>query len=310
MTLPETEPALAAEKPVRADDRTGFPVALAAYLMWGFLPLLFHALDGVPAVLIVAERTLYCLVVVGVIVLVSRKWHEVRAVFTSRRRVALIALSTVLLAGNWLLYVYSVESGQVLEASFGYFINPLVNVALGMVLLGERQRPLQAVAIAIAVVAIAIQAVGLGTIPWIALSLAVSFGLYGFLRKTVAVGSATGLFVETALLAPVCILYLAWFTASVGVGPHDDPRLVLLLAAAGPATALPLLAFAYAVKRLRLTTIGMLQYLAPSIQFALAITVFGEELNAMRLFSFVLIWVSLVVFTFDGWRNRRVAEAG
>jgi chloramphenicol-sensitive protein RarD len=308
MTLPETEPALAAEKPARVEERSGFPAALAAYLMWGFLPLLFAALDGVPAPLIVAERTLYCLIMVGIVVAVSRKWHEVRAVFSSRRRVALIALSTLLLAVNWLVYVYSVETGQVLESSFGYFINPLVNVALGMLLLGERQRPLQAVAITIAVVAIVIQAVGLGTVPWIALSLAVSFGLYGFLRKTVAVGSATGLFVETLLLAPLCILYLVWFTATVGAGPHADLRLVLLLAAAGPATALPLLAFAYGVKRMRLTTIGMLQYLAPSIQFGLAITVFGEDLNPVRLFSFVLIWVSLVVFTFDGWQNRRVAE--
>jgi chloramphenicol-sensitive protein RarD len=309
MTLPETEPALAPEASPRAQkDPSGLPAALGAYLIWGFLPLLFALLDGVPTPLIVAERTLYALIVVGLVVAVTRRWGEVRAVFASRRNVALILLSAVLLAVNWLIYVFSVETGRVLESSFGYFINPLVNFALGMILLGERQRPLQAVAIGIAVIAILIQAVGLGTFPWIAISLAVSFGLYGFLRKTVAVGSATGLFVETLLLAPVCILYVAWFSASFGMGPHGDLRLVLLLAAAGPATAIPLLLFAYGVKRLRLTTIGMLQYLAPSIQFVLAITWFGEELNAVRLVSFVLIWVSLAVFSLDGFNNRRVVE--
>lgn len=305
MTLPETEPRLAVDTPPRAQDQRGFSAALSAYLLWGVLPLLFKALEGVPAALIVAERTLFSLLFVGIIVAARKGWGEVRLVLASLRRTGLMLTSALFLAFNWLLYVFSVETGQVLEASFGYFINPLVNVALGMVLLGERQRPLQAVAIAVAVVAIGIQAWGLGQVPFIALGLAISFGLYGYLRKTVPVGSATGLFVETALLAPLFLAYIVIQMVTVGLAQHDDPTTLLLLAATGPATALPLLLFAYGVRRLRLTTIGMLQYIAPTIQFALAITVFGEELNGIRLFSFVLIWLSLALFTFDSMRGRR-----
>ena len=292
----------ASEKSLQA----GLVAGVAAYLLWGFLPLVFKWLDGVPAPTIVADRTLWSLILVGAILLASRRTAEIRAALADRATLRSMAMSSVLLAVNWLIYVYAVESGQLLEAAFGYFINPLVNVALGMVLLGERLNRWQTLAIAIAVVAIAIQAVGLAGVPLIALGLAFTFAAYGYFRKTAKVGSTTGLFVETLLLAPVAVVYLLFtFFRDGGLGPHADPATLGLLILTGPATAFPLLLFAFAVQRLRLTTIGMLQYLAPSIAFLLAITLFGEHLNPTRLVSFALIWLSLVVYTVDSMLRRR-----
>lgn len=310
MTLPEQAPDIAA--PARApagvdanETRKGVVAALSAYLLWGFLPILFRLLEEAGALLIVAERTLWSLVLLAIIIAATGGFAEVWRVLTDWRRMRVIALSAVLLVANWLLYVWAVETGQVLEASFGYFINPLVNVAIGMVLLGERQNRLQTLAIGIAVVAILIQAVGLGKVPFIALGLAFSFGFYGFIRKTAQAGPATGLFAETVVVAPLAMGYIAYDLAVHGAGVHADPGLMLLLVATGPATAVPLLLFAYGVRRLRLTTIGMFQYLAPSIQFLVAITLFNEALNPMRLLSFGLIWLSLMVFSYDSFRQRR-----
>lgn len=314
MTLPEQPPETAAPAaPILAADanetRNGVVAALSAYLLWGFLPILFRLLEQAGAVLIVAERTLWSLVLLAGIIAFAGGFAEVRAVLTDFRRMRVIGLSALLLVGNWLLYVWAVETGQVLEASFGYFINPLVNVAIGMLLLGERQNRLQTIAIAIAAVAILIQAAGLGRVPVIALGLAFSFGFYGFIRKTAQAGPATGLFAETVVVAPFALSFVAFDIATRGIGVHADPGQMLLLVLTGPATAVPLLLFAYGVRRLRLTTIGMFQYLAPSIQFLLAITLFGEDLNPLRLLSFALIWVSLVVFSWDSFRQRRRAAA-
>ncbi len=305
MSLPETAPELAepAIHPA-VDVRGGVLAALAAYFLWGFLPLLFHALNGVGSVTIVAERTIWSLVLVGIILLITGKFGEVRAALADGRKARIMALSAVLLSGNWLLYVWAVETGQVLEASFGYFINPLVNVGMGMVLLGERQNFWQTVAIAIAAVAILLQAVGLGSVPFIALGLAFSFGFYGYFRKTASVGSTVGLFAETLMLAPLAFGYVGFQIITSGWGPHADPGTLALLILCGPATAVPLLLFAYGVQRLRLTTIGMFQYIGPSIQFVVAIAVFGEHLNTTRLVSFALIWVSLMVFSWDSYRQH------
>ena len=311
MSLPESAPEAIIPAGLHApssvdlkETRNGVIAALVAYFAWGFLPLLFHALDSVGSVMIVAERTVWSLVLLAIIMMFTRGYGEVRALFADRRRASMTFLSAVLLAGNWLLYVWSVETGQVLEASFGYFINPLVNVAMGMILLGERQNRLQTISIAIAVVAIGIQAIGLGNIPYIALGLALSFGFYGYFRKTAQLGPASGLFAETAMLAPFALGYVIYNIATAGIGPHGDPYLLGLMILTGPATAIPLLLFAFAVRRLRLTTIGMFQYIAPSIQFLVAIFLFGEHLNGLRLVSFALIWLSLIVFSYDSFRRR------
>ena len=291
------------------DARAGFIVGTLCYFAWGFLPLLFHLLEAVGSVTVVADRTLWSLFFVGAILVVSRKLPEVRAALADRRTLLSMLISALLLAVNWLVYVYAVESGQVLEGSFGYFINPLINVAIGMVLLGERQNRWQTVSIIVALIAIGVQAVGVGRVPVIALTLAGSFGFYGFFRKTAKVGSASGLFVETLLLTPLAVGWLLFtFVTGGGPGYHADPYYLALLILTGPATAVPLLFFAFAVQRLRLTTIGMLQYLAPSIQFLLAIFVLHEEINATRLFSFALIWLSLAIYSADSLVRARVQQ--
>lgn len=317
MSLPESAPEAIAPPAVAApsqlastDTRNGVLAALAAYLLWGFLPLLFKQVEAAGSVLIVAERTVWSLVLLAVILRFSGGFGDVRALLADRKRALGTLLSAVLLAGNWLLYVWAVETGQVLEASFGYFINPLVNVLMGMILLGERQNRLQTVSILMAAVAIAIQAIALGTIPFIALGLALSFGFYGYFRKTAQLGPASGLFAETAMLTPAALAFVAYSLITTGPGIHADPYLMTWMVLTGPATAIPLLLFAFAVRRLRLTTIGMFQYLAPSIQFLLAILVFGEHLDGLRLLSFALIWVSLLVFSYDSFRRRgRTATA-
>lgn len=314
MTLPEQSPEIArpAAPTPHADAgeiRRGVIAALAAYLLWGFLPILFRLLEAAGAVLIVAERTVWSLVLLAGVLFVVKGFPEVRGLLADWRKMRIIALSALLLVGNWLLYVWAVETGQVLEASFGYFINPLVNVAIGMIFLGERQNRLQTIAIVIAAIAILIQAAGLGNVPYVALGLAFSFGFYGFIRKTAQAGPATGLFAETLVVAPFAMAYIVFDIATNGPGAHADPTMMLLLVLTGPATAVPLLLFAYGVRRLRLTTIGMFQYLAPSIQFLVAILLFGEQLNSLRLLSFVLIWLSLVVFSYDGFRQRRARLA-
>ncbi len=292
----------------RAD--TGLVAGLACYLLWGFLPILFSLMRHVGAVTLVADRTLWTLLLVGIIMIVGGRTAEVRAILRDWKAVRSMAIAAFVLAANWLIYVYAVETNQVLEASFGYFINPLVNIAVGMLLLGERLNRWQTVSVAIATVAIGIQAVGLGGIPYIALGLAFTFALYGYLRKTAQASSISGLFVETLLLSPVALAYLlVTFALEGGVGVHGDPYTLFLLMLTGPGTALPLLLFAFAVQRLRLTTMGMLQYVSPSIQFVLAITLFGEHLNGIRLASFALIWLSLVVYTTDSVVRRRRAEA-
>lgn len=293
-------------EPQRVEN--GLAAGVAAYLLWGFLPLLFDLLRHVGAMTLVADRTVWSLLLVGTIMIVGGRTAEVRAVLRDWPAVRSMAIAAFVLAGNWLIYVYAVESNQVLEASFGYFINPLVNVAIGIVLLNERLNRWQGVAIAIAVVAIGIQAIGIGGVPYISLGLALTFALYGYLRKTARASSITGLFVETLILSPVAAAYLIFtFIQDGGIGVHADPYTLFLLVLTGPATAVPLLLFAYAVQRLKLTTVGMLQYIAPSIAFILAVTVFGEHLNWVRLASFGLIWLSLIVYTTDSVVRRRRA---
>jgi len=288
--------------------RNGALATFFANAWWGFLPLLFYFLDAINPVEVVAARTICSLLIVGIIIVATARIGEVRAVLADRRTAGTLLLSALLLAGNWLIYVYAVQTGHVLEGSFGYFINPMVNVGMGMLFLGERQRPVQSAALVLALVAIGIQAIGLGSFPFISVGLALSFGCYGYFRKTVRANSATGLFVETLLLTPLALGYLIYAVATGGIGPLGDPKSLLLLLSTGPATAAPLLLYAYGVQRLRLTTVGMFQYVAPSIQFVLAITFFGEHLNLVRLLSFVLVWISLAVFSADSVRQQRSAS--
>lgn len=286
-------------------QRAGVTAAVAAYTIWGFFPLMFAQLPGVDPVLIVAHRIVWSLVVVGTILVLRSRLGEVWQALRDPKTRFRLFISALLVGANWLIYVWAIEHDRLLETSFGYFLNPLVNVLLGMVLLGERHNRWQWLAIGIAAIAMVLQTVGLSGIPWVAISLAITFALYGYMRKTVSAGSATGLFVETLLLVPLSFGYIAWSIATVGPGPHGSASGMFWLIFTGPATSLTLLLFAYGVQRLRLTTIGIIQYIAPSIQFVLAVTVFAEQLNTMRLLSFALIWLSLVIFTADSIRRAR-----
>ena len=297
--------------PVTEDERrtqSGLLVGLFCYILWGFLPLLFDLLKETGSFTVVANRTVWSLFFVGAILIATRKIGDVKAALSDLRTLRSMLFSSVLLAANWLIYVWAVDSGQVLQGSLGYFINPLINVVLGMLLLGERQTPLQWLSIIVAVAAIGVQAIGLGAIPFVALSIAITFAAYGYFRKTAKVSSTSGLFVETLILVPVAVAYLAYsFWQQGGLGLEADPHYLMLLILTGPATAVPLLMFAFAVQRLRLTTIGMLQYVSPSIQFAIAIFVLHESINAVQLLSFGMIWVSLIIYSADSMWRRRTA---
>ena len=290
------------------DAQAGLGAGIGAYILWGFLPLLFHLLSAAGSVTVVADRTIWSLLLVGAIIVFGRRLDEVKAALSDWPTLRSMMISTVLLCANWLIYVWAVDANQVLEGSFGYFINPLVNVAIGMAALGERQNRWQWVAIGVAIIAIGIQAIGIGRIPFIALSLALTFGFYGFFRKTAKVASTSGLFVETLMLLPLAVGYIGYtFIRDGGLGVHGDPYYLSLLILTGPATAVPLLLFAFALQRLRLTTAGMLQYIGPTIQFLLAIFVFHEAINGLQLLSFGLIWLSLVIYSADSLRRLRAA---
>ncbi|MBB3229835.1 EamA family transporter RarD [Halomonas stenophila] len=287
-----------------AEAAKGVGFGLAAYLMWGCFPLFFALFEGVPSYEILIHRVLWsCLFLAGLIVLL-RRWSPVRQALRQPRRLGRVLGCAVLIALNWGLYIYAVESRQVLQASLGYFLTPLVNVALGMLVLRERMARLQALAVVLAAVAIALQLAMLGELPWISLTLALSFGTYGLLRKQVPLDGLSGLFVETLLLLPFGLLALAWL-GQIGQSHFlADGRTTALLVTSGVLTALPLLAFAGAARRLRLATLGFLMYLNPSLQFFIALLVFREPLTSVQLATFGLIWIGLALYSWSAWQGR------
>jgi chloramphenicol-sensitive protein RarD len=290
------------------EQRRGVLLALGAYVSWGLLPLYLKLLSGVPAAQVLAHRVLWSLALLLVLAVALRLWRPVLAAARGRT-LGLLAASATLIAVNWLVYIWAIGHAHVLEASLGYFINPLVNVGLGVLLLGERLRRVQAVAIGVAAAGVAAMALsGTGAL-WIPLALAASFGTYGLVRKVVAIDAFGGLLVETALLAPFCLAVLAqaWLggTAAFGASRGLDALLVL----AGAVTAAPLLMFAAAARRLRLATMGLFQYLAPTLQFLEGAFLFGEPLRAVHAVTFGLIWTGCALYAWDGWRAGREAPA-
>jgi chloramphenicol-sensitive protein RarD len=291
--------------------RTGIISAALAFLCWGLFPLYFHALNDVPALQILAHRVLWCLAFLLIVLGFRRQWRWLAQVRQPRVFWSFVA-SALLLSANWLVYIWSVNNGHVIEASLGYFINPLVNIMLGYLILKERLRPVQWTAIALAALGVAWLTWQTGTVPWIALFLAASFGAYGLLRKTAALGPLEGLSFETMVLFPIAAAYLVYLTLAgqnVFVAtPSDTTR--LLLVAAGPITAIPLLLFASGARQIPMSILGLLQYLSPSMQFLLGVLVFKEAFTADRLVGFVLIWTALLLFAGEGLlRHRRDAAA-
>ena len=281
--------------------RNGLLLGIGSYTIWGLLPLYLRLLHEVPAVQVLAHRVVWSLLLLAIIVVAARRARAIRAAARGRT-LALLAASATLIGVNWLVYIWSVQNGHVLEASLGYFINPLVNVALGMAVLRERITRTQAVAVAIAaagVVALAVEGIvagGGGGAVWIPLTLALSFGVYGLIRKVVAIDALGGLTVETALLLAPALVVIATAQAG-GSGAFGQSRgLDVLLVLAGAATAVPMLMFAAAARRLRYATMGLLQYIAPTLQFLEAVLIFREPLRPIHLVTFALIWTGCAIY--------------
>jgi len=286
----------------------GLAYALGAYLIWGLSPVYFKALSGVPPLEILSHRVAWSVALLAAAVAWSGAFGELRRSLASRRALATLGVTTLLISANWLLYIWAVNSGHLLEASLGYFVNPLVNVVLGVVFLRESLSRPQGVAVALAGAGVLWLLVGYGRFPWISLTLATTFGLYGLLRKSAGLGAVTGLFAETALLAPAALVYLG-AGAAAGTGAFGGGwRTSLLLAAAGAITAVPLVWFALGVRRLRLSTMGFLQYLAPSLQFALAVWLYREPFTRSHLVTFGFIWTSLGLYSWDAVSRLRAVE--
>jgi len=291
-----------------APDRRGLLLGTSAYLLWGFLPLYFPLLTPTGAVEIIAHRIVWSLLFCVLVLAATGGLGSLRPVLQSRRTTASLAGAGVLVATNWLVYVYGVLSGHTVDAALGYYINPLVTVLLAVVVLGERLRPAQVAAIAVAACAVVVITVGVGRFPWVAVVLAVTFALYGLVKNRTGrtVGALAGLTVETATTTPLALAFLVWSTAqgTLSFGAHGGWHTLGILAL-GPITAVPLLLFGGAARRLPLSVIGLLQYLTPTMQFAVAVLVFGEEMPAARWWGFVLVWVALAVMTVDGVRAGR-----
>src|SRR3954463_3617077 len=282
--------------------RTGFALGLSAYFVWGVLPLYFKALTAVAPTEIVAHRIIWSILFLAPLVLLGGRLPGIAAAIRTPRLAMLLALTASLIGINWLVYIYAVVRGHVLEASLGYYLNPLVNVMLGVLVLKERLTPIQKGAVALAALAVAFLALRSGGAVWISLTLAFSFALYGFLRKVAPVEALEGLSVETIFLAPIALGWILWLQHHGQSAFLHDRTTDALLIFGGALTALPLLLFTAAAKRLPYSTLGFLQYVAPSLQFLLAVAVFGEPLTAAHLVCFGAIWTSLALFVGEGVR--------
>lgn len=286
--------------------RQGVFFALGAYFIWGIAPVYFKLLEQVPATEILTHRILWSFLFMLILVSVSRKWRQVQMVLGSKKTLLMLAVTALLVGGNWLLYIWAVNHNHILEASLGYFINPLVNVMLGMIFLGERFRRLQWCAVLLAFSGVLVQLWQFGSVPIIALTLAFSFALYGLIRKKLGVDGQTGMLIETLWLLPAAVIYL-FFIADTPSShlASNTTTLNLLLVSAGIVTTVPLLFFTAAAMRLRLSTLGFFQYLGPTLMFVLATTYYGEPLGSDKLVAFSFIWIALAIFIFDALLAQR-----
>ena len=280
---------------------------MLAYLLWGLFPLYWPLLRPAAAIEILAHRVVWSMALVAGIVALTGGFAWMRTL--GRRRAGLLALAAVLISINWGMFIYGVNSDQVVETSLGYFINPLVTVALAVVVLGERLRRYQLIAVAIATLAVLVLTLDYGRPPWIALTLAFSFALYGLVKKHADVDGIRSLAVETTFLAAPAVGYLLWLgSTGAGTFTSEGPGHTALLVAGGIATAVPLILFGAAAVRVSLTTLGLLQYMTPTMQFLIGVLLYGEPMPISRLVGFVLVWVALAVFTVDAVRETRAAS--
>ena len=291
------------------EGRKGFLLGVAAYGMWGIFPLYWPLLEPAGAVELLAHRVVWSAIVMALLIAVLRRTQALRALLASPRSRVLLLLAAVVISVNWGVFIWAVNNDHVVETSLGYFMNPLVTVLAGVVILGERLRRTQWGALGLAAIAVVGLAVENGRPPWVALALAFSFASYGLLKKKVNAGAIEGLTVETMIVAPVALGYLLWLGSTGGSQALEEPpwHLVLLITS-GAVTALPLICFGGAATRVPLTTLGLLQYLAPTLQFLLGVTVLGEPMSTGRWAGFAVIWVALAIFTADSLRQRQLTR--
>lgn len=291
-------------------QRRGYVSGLAAYLIWGFFPLYFHELLPSTAVEILANRVIWSLVFVVVITTFIRRWRHVGALVRSSGKLAGIALAGFVVAINWFVYIYGVNSGHVVETSLGYFINPLISVMFGVFVFRERLRSVQWAALAIGALAVAIIAYDYGRLPWIALTLATSFATYGLIKKRLGLPPTDGLLLESSALVVPAIAYMVWLSASGrSTFTSVSASHTILLVFAGALTAIPLLLFADSANRLPMTSLGVLQYAAPILQFAIGVFLLDEPMPTSLLVGFGLVWIALAVFTWDALQHARKGRA-
>jgi chloramphenicol-sensitive protein RarD len=288
------------------DSARGFAFALSAYFLWGFLPIYMKAVGHIPAMEVLAHRVIWSVPVAGLVLLVLGRTADIKAAIRSPRTLMMAGLTAALITVNWLTYIWAISAGHALDTALGYFINPLFSIFLAAVLLKEKLSPMQLAAIALVVVAVAILTVEAGGLPWVALVLMVTWGFYAFFRKTLPVGPNQGFFLEVIILCLPCLFYILYLEGSgqghlVGTSVSDS----LLLIASGVVTAIPLIMYANGAKLLRLSTIGLMQYIAPTMIFLIAVFVFHEELSTTKLIAFALIWTALLVYSWPMIRNAR-----
>ncbi len=286
-------------------SRAGVAAGLVAYSLWGVFPVYFKIVESVAPTEVLAHRIIWAVPFGALILLVRHQWPEVRRAMTHRRMLFWLGVSALCITINWFIYIWAVQNQRIFEASLGYYINPLMYVLVGVLFFGERLRSLQLAAVVLASTGVLVLTLSGGTFPWVAVSLAALFTAYGVIRKRVVIGAMPGLFVETALLLPLAMLWMGWLLVAgqASFGTHDL-SLDLLLLAAGPITVVPLLLFAVAARRLPLTTIGFMQFLAPTLQFLTGVF-YGEVLTTAHLVCFGLIWVAVALFSIDAIRASK-----
>lgn len=285
-------------KPTNA-AQVGVLCAIAAYSMWGVAPVYFKQLMLLPAPEILMHRVIWSVVLLLGLIAGLKQWHKVNAAFKNKRVMQILLVAGLLLGANWLLFIWAINNDHILDASLGYYINPLINVFLGRLFLQERLRPFQRVAVGLAVIGVAILVFSYGQVPWIALVLAGSFSVYGLLRKQVAVDSLPGLFIETLLLSPLAVAYWVFFGSQYSNLFNNDTSLNVFILAAGIVTTAPLLCFTAAARRIMYSTLGFFQYIGPTLMFVLAVYLYGEPLEEARLVTFGFVWVALLLFSVD-----------
>ncbi|TXH95934.1 MAG: EamA family transporter RarD [Rheinheimera sp.] len=288
------------------EQKIGGAFAATAYTLWGVAPLYFKQIDQVPAPEILLHRIVWSFALLALVLTLLQQWPKVLAVLQKPKMVLAMLGTALLLAGNWGLFIWAVNNHHMLDASLGYYINPLLNILLGMLFLGERLRPAQWAAVGLAFAGVMLQLIHFGSLPWIALVLAGSFALYGLFRKKLATDAIGGLFIESLLLMPLALLYWSQFADSPYADLTQNPlSLNLWLIAAGVVTTVPLLCFIGAAKRLQLSTLGFFQYIGPSFMFVFGVFLYNEPLDPSKLLTFGFIWTALCLYSFDAWRHLR-----